>query len=140
MTICQTDSTLTFIYVILSKWVLSITWQAHCKLHKIWFLYKFCGPNEKAAKICCFAPTTPFYIIFTDDLSIWIYPFIIIYFNIIKTFQLINSRNILGQFYAKTAPCFWTNHLLVFLKMRLFSKKCSPDSGLFVASDAILNF
>ena len=122
------------------KVVLSIIWQACCKLCKIFFLYSFYRPNEKTAKIWCFAPTV--LIIFTDGLSTWTYPFIIIDLNIIKTFHLINSKNIPRKFYATTAPCFWKIHLLVLFKMSLwvFFKKCSVNSALFVASDAVFSF
>ena len=115
---------MTLIYVIVSKWVLSIIWQA-IKLYKICFLCTFYRQNENTAKIGCFAPTFSFYILSTNGLSIWAYPFIMIYLNIIKTFHLINSKNILGKFYATTAPCFWTMHLSVLLKMilRIFFKK-----------------
>ena len=44
------------------KVVLSIIWQACCKLCKIFFLYSFYRPNEKTAKIWCFAPTVLHYI------------------------------------------------------------------------------
>ena len=117
--ICQTDSTLTFICVIASKWVLTLIWQAYYKLYKICFLYTFYRPNEKTAKIWCF------YIIFTDGLSIWTYPFIIKYLNIIKTFHFINSKNIIWKFYTTTASGFWKMHLSVLLKMslRIFFKK-----------------
>ena len=127
---CQTDSTLTLICVIVSNWVLSIIWQAFYKLYNFFFLYTFYRPNAKTAKIWCFAPTSPFYIIFSDGLSIWTYPFMIIYLNIIKICDLISSKNILGKFYATTAPCFWTMHLLVLLKMilRMFFKKYSVNS------------
>ena len=104
MTICKTDSTLTLIYVIVSKWVLSLIWQACYNLYKVFFLYPFYRPNKNSAKFWCFAATSPFYIIFIDGLSIWTYPFIIMYLNIIKTFHLFNSKNILGKFYATTAP------------------------------------
>ena len=139
--ICQIDSTMTLIRVILSKWVLSIIWQTCYEFYKIYFLYTFYRLNEKTPKIWCFALTSPFYIIFTDGLFIWAYPFVIIYFNIIKTFHLINSKNILGKFYVKTAPCFWIMHLLVLLKMssRIFFK-CSVNSTLFLASNVVLNF
>ena len=53
---------------------------------------------------------------FTDGLSIWRYPFIIIYLNIIETVDLISSKNILGKFHGKTRPCFQTMELLVLLK------------------------
>ena len=111
------------------------------KWYKICFLHTFYRLNEKTAKIWCFALTFPLYIIFTDCLSIWTYPFIIKYFNIIKTFHLINSKNILGKFYAKTAPCFWIMLQLVLLKMssRIFFK-CSVNSTLFLASNVVLNF
>ena len=107
VTICQTDPILTLIWVIVSKWVLSIILQACHKLYKICFLYTFYRPNEKTAKIWCFSATSPFYIIFTDGLSIWTLPFIITYLNIIKIFHLINSKSTLGRFHATTAPCYW---------------------------------
>ena len=44
------------------KVVLSIIWQACYKLCKIFFLYSFYRPNEKTAKIWCFAPTVLHYI------------------------------------------------------------------------------
>ena len=140
MTIFQTGSPLTLIC--LSKWVLSIIWQACYKLYKICFLYTFYRPNERTAKIWYFAPTYPFYIKFTDGLPIWTYPFIATYLNTIKTFPIINSKNILGNYYAATAPCFWTMHLSVLLKMslRIFFKKSSVNSALSVASDAVLIF
>ena len=47
-----------------------------------------------------------------DGLSIWTYTFIIIYLNTIKTFHLVNSKNILGKFYVTTSPGFWAMHLL----------------------------
>ena len=127
MTICQTDSTLTLICLVISKWVLSLIWQAFYKLYKICFLYTFFRKNEKAAKIWCFAPTSPFYILhFTDGLSIWTYPFIMTCLDILKASHLINSKKILGKFYATTAPCFWTMHLLVLLNavFGFSSKKC----------------
>ena len=94
------------------------------KLYRISFLYTFYTPNEKTGEIWCFVPTSPSYITFTDGLSIWTCPFII-YLNIIKSFHLINSKNILRKSYATTAPCFWRVHLLVLLKMnlRIFFKK-----------------
>ena len=85
--ICRIDSTLTLICVILSNWVLSIIWQACYKLHKICFLYAFYRPSEKTSKVWCFAPAFPFYITFTDGLSIWSYSFpywTYIYNNIFK--------------------------------------------------------
>ena len=97
-----------------------LIWQACYKLYKVCFLYRFYRPNKKTAKIWCFAPTSPFYIIFIDGLSIWTYPFITMYLNVIKTFHLFNSKNILGKFYATTAPCFWKMHLLVLLKLQPF--------------------
>ena len=141
MTIYQVDLTLTLICVIVSTWVLSIIWQTCYKWYKICFLDTFYRLNEKTAKIWCFALTSSLCIIFTDCLSKWTYPFIIKYFNIIKTFHLINSKNILGKFYAKTAPCLLTMHLLLLLKisLRIFFK-CSINSALFPASDAVLNF
>ena len=99
------------------------------------FSTQFYRPNKKTAKIWCFAPTSLFYIIHCWS-SIWAYLFIIICLNIIKSFHLINSLS------ATTAPCFWAMHLLALLKMslRIFFKKCSVNSTLFVASDAVLNF
>ena len=44
------------------KVVLSIIWQPCYKLCKIFFLYSFYRPNEKTAKIWCFAPTVLHYI------------------------------------------------------------------------------
>ena len=119
----------------------NIIWQTCYKLYRICFLYAFNRLNEKTPKIWCFVLTSPFYIIFTDGLFICAYPFVIIYFNIIKTFHLINSKNILGKFYAKTAPCFWIMLQLVLLKMssRIFFK-CSVNSTLFLTSNVVLNF
>ena len=99
-------------------------WKVCYKLYKIYFLYTFYRPNEKTASIWFFAPTTPFYIIFTDGLSIWTYQFITMYLNTIKPFYLINNKNN-WKFYATTAPCFWTMHLLVLLEMslKIFFKK-----------------
>ena len=37
--------------------------------------------------------------------------------NITKAFDLINTKNLLGEFYAITAPDFWKMHLLVLLKI-----------------------
>ena len=108
-------------FVIVSKWALSIIWQVCYNLCKICFFYKFYRPNEKSAKVWCFAPTSLFCSIFTDDLSIWTYPFIIIYLNIIKFFHLIHSKNKQRKFYATTAPCFWTMPLLVLLKIILWT-------------------
>ena len=70
------------------------------------------------------------YIIFTDGLSIWeifdllfkdlwTYLFIITCLNITKTFYLINSKNVTGEFYAITAPGLWTLPLLILLKICL---------------------
>ena len=39
--------------------------------------------------------------------------------NITKIFHFINSKNLLGESYATTAPDFWKMHLLVLLKMYL---------------------
>ena len=122
------------------KVVLSIIWQACCKLCKIFFLYSFYRPNEKTAKIWCFAPTVLHYIhwwSFHMNLSIYNNRF---KYN--QTFHLINSKNIPRKFYATTAPCFWKIHLLVLFKMSLwvFFKKCSVNSALFVASDAVFSF
>ena len=142
MTICQTNSTLTLICTIVSKWVVSLIWKACYKLYKFRFIYTSNRPNEKTAKIYCFSPISPFYIIFTDGLSIWTYQFITIYLNTMKIFHNISSKTLLGKLYATIAPCFWTMHLTVLLKMslRIFFKKCSINSALFVASDAVLNF
>ena len=109
-------------------------WQVRYKLYKISFLYTFYRPDKKTARIWSFAPTCLFYIIFTDGLSIWAYPCIIMYLNIIKTFHLIGSKNILGTLYATNAPGFWIMHLLVLLKMTLmiFFKKCSVNNALIV--------
>ena len=58
------------------------------------------------------------------------------YLNIIKTFHLFNSKNILGKFYATTAP----TSLIEKTALGFSSKKRSANSVLFVASDAALNF
>ena len=76
------------------------------KLTKSCFLYPFCRPNEEKAKILCFAPTSPFYYIFTNGLSVFKFfheftdlwtswPSIVIYLNII--FHPINRKIYLGN-------------------------------------------
>ena len=124
-TICQTNLTLTTICVILLKWQ---TWQAFDKFiisFKKSLFYTHSIGQTKAARIWSFAPTSPLYIIFTDGLSLWTYPFIKRYLNIMKIFHLINSKNTLGKLYATNAPGFWIMHLLVLLKITLmiFFKK-----------------
>ena len=69
--ICQTDSTLTRKCKTVSNWVLSIICHACYKFPKVCFLYTFYRPNEKTARIRCFAPASPFYYIYTDGLSIF---------------------------------------------------------------------
>ena len=91
---------MTLICVIVSKRVLSIVRQFYrlaISCTKSTFPYTFYRPNEKTAKVWCFALASSFYIIFIDGLSMWTYPFIIIYLNIIQFFHLINSKNILGK-------------------------------------------
>ena len=80
----KSDSMLALDCVIVSKWVLSIIWKACYKLPKICFLCMFYRANEKAVKIWCFAPTSPFYNIFTNSLSSFIF------FNDLKTYELIH--------------------------------------------------
>ena len=129
MTLCQTDLILTLKYVIVSKWVSSLIWQAYYyKLPKICFCYTFCRPNEKTAQIWCFNLTALFYNIFTNGhfiweifdwqfKDLWTYLSAITYLNITKIFHPINKKNLPGKLYATTAPGFWTMPLLILLKM-----------------------
>ena len=70
------------------------------------------------------------YNIFTNGLSIWetfdqlfrdlwAYLFIITYLNVTKTFHLIDSKNLPGEFYVTTGPGFWALLELILLKMCL---------------------
>ena len=70
------------------------------KLYKICFLYTFYEPVEKAVNIWYFTPTSLFYIIFTDDLSIWTYP---IYNSIFKYNQNLSSYQ--QQNYTRVILC-----------------------------------
>ena len=58
VTSCQTDLILTIKYVIVSKRVPNLIWQAYYKLLKIYFLYRHCRANEKLGQIWCFTSTS----------------------------------------------------------------------------------
>ena len=68
---------------------------------------------------------------YSGSVSVRTYLFIITYLNITKTFDLVNSKNLL-DIYATTAPGFWTLPLLISLKMCLLFllNKC-VNSNLF---------
>ena len=75
----------------------------------------------------------------------WNFFAISIYNNIPKcsqTLHLINSKNLLGEFYVPTAPGFWTMPLLISLKMclRVSIKNVASTVSFSVTSDAVLNF
>ena len=107
--ICQTDLILTLNCVNVSKWVPSLTWQVYHKLSKICSSTYSLNQVKKEAQIWCFASTSFSYNIFTNGLSkifhrwfkdFWTYVFIMIYLNITRTFHLINSKNMPGEFYS----------------------------------------
>ena len=59
----------------------------------------------------------------------WTYLFIITYLNVTTSFHVIDNKNPPEEFYATTAPGFWTMPVLILLKMCLltFQKMlCQP--------------
>ena len=65
--------------------------------------------------------TFPFKTFLTDNLKtyVWTYLFIIAHLNGTKHFHIISSKNLYGEFYARTAPGFWAPPILILSKMSL---------------------
>ena len=95
----------------------------------------------------------PLYNIFTNGLSIWetfdqsfrdlwTYLFIITYLNVNKTFHLIDSKNLPGEFYVTTGPGFWALPELILLKNVLsnFSNNLVSTVALLVTTDVVPYF
>ena len=114
--------------VIASKWVPNLM----NKLPKICFLYtcyrtnkkkqsKFDGSLQPARFTVYSLMTFPFKTFLTDNLKtyVWTYLFIIAHLNGTKHFHIISSKNLYGEFYARTAPGFWAPPILILSKMSL---------------------
>ena len=114
-----------------------MSFDAYYKLPKICFLYICCRPNEKEPKFdVSLQPTyftiyslmvSPFEKFLTDNLKTC--PLIIIHLNITKTFHLINSKNLPGEFYATVAPGFWPLSMLILLKIHSSDTPLPPPDG-----------
>ena len=107
---------------------------------------------KKQPKFWRFTSTSPFWDIFTNGFSIWenfdwyfkdlwTYLFITTYLNITKAFYLFSSKNLSGEFYATTAPGFWTLPLYLIKNLGIdFSKNALPAVLFSFTTDAAAYF